>query len=135
MKTLITYSFSLVTWLTFLGVEDQYFYSGSLWLSGNPDDDNEKIILPDKGYGSMPPQVLMTVVNAVVMITGVGTGFIGRVKLSARDCIVLVTNNHVFKDESAALKSKIKFEGKDDDVALNNLMIKGSYSTNPEVSD
>ena len=75
----------------------------------------------------------MTVVNAVVLIKKRGTGFIGRIKLGGDYCIVLVTNNHVFKDESRAEASSIKFEGKDDYVYLNELMVKGSYITNKEV--
>jgi len=83
----------------------------------------------------MSPIELMTVVNAVVLIKNLGTGFIGRIKLHGEFCTVLVTNNHVFKDKSRAEAGRIKFEGKDDFVDLNKLMVKDSYITNAEVCD
>jgi len=42
---------------------------GFLCLSEDPNSDGaEKIIYPDKGVGTMTPQTLMKVVNAVVLI-------------------------------------------------------------------
>jgi len=117
------------------GEDEINFPRESLLLSTDPNDDGkEKIIMPDKGVGTMCPQVLMEVIKAVVLIKNVGTGFIGRVKVAGQFCIVLITNNHVFKTANAAESSRIKFEGHNDFVYLSELMIEGSYKTNKEVS-
>ena len=69
----------------------------------------------------MRPQALMKVINAVVLIEDLGTGFIGRVEVDGQFCIILITNNHVFKTANAAKSSRIKFEGHNDFIGLRTL--------------
>ena len=79
----------------------------------------------------MHPQALMKVINAVVLIEDLGTS---HVEVAGQFCIVLITNNHVFKTANAAKSSRIKFEGHNDFIGLSELMIKDSYKTRKEVS-
>ena len=71
-----------------------------------------------KGVGTMRPQALMKVINAVVLIEDLGTS---HVEVAGQFCIVLITNNHVFKTANAAKSSRIKFEGHNDFIGLRTL--------------
>ena len=58
---------------------------------------------------------------------GKGSGFIAKFDLDdldkdLDDATVLITNNHVFRDESAVKKGRIKFHRQEEEVRLSKLL-------------